>query len=160
VRTGTYKQSEVHKEWFVIDAEHAVVGRLAAEVAKILKGKHKPSYMPYLDCGDNVIIINADKVHFTGLKCDLQNGKMYHYHTGFVGGLKTRSAGDILSGKYPERVLKMAILRMLKKTAQREKLMGNLRLYAGAHHPHAGQNPVVFDFASLNPKNIKRVQKL
>jgi large subunit ribosomal protein L13 len=156
VITGIRKQKEVQKSWLLIDAKDAVLGRLASTIAKILKGKHKPGYVPYLDCGDNVIVINADKVHLTGNKTHPKLGKVYYHHTGYPGGIKEDSAASILSGRYPERVLEMAILRMLKKTPQRNSLMSNLRLYSGEKHPHEGQCPVTYDFASLNAKNLKR----
>lgn len=147
---------EINKSWILIDATGAIVGRLASEVAKILKGKHKPSYTPYLDCGDNVIITNASKVRFSGSKATARLGKMYYRHTGYPGGIKQTTAKEILSGAHPERAIKMAILRMLKKTAQRKSLMGNLRLYAEENHPHEAQNPVVYDFLSRNSKNAAR----
>jgi large subunit ribosomal protein L13 len=156
VITGIRKQSEVQKSWVLFDAKDAVLGRLASTVAKVLKGKHKPEYVPYLDCGDNVIIVNAAKVHLSGKKTDPKIGKVYHRHTGYPGGIKEESASSILSGRYPERVLEMAILRMLKKTPQRKALMSNLRLYAGGDHPHEGQCPILYDFAGANSKNIKR----
>jgi large subunit ribosomal protein L13 len=156
VITGIRKQKEVQKSWLLMDAKDAVLGRLASAIAKILKGKHKPGYVPYLDCGDNVIVINAEKVHLTGKKTDPKLGKVYYRHTGYPGGIKEDSASGILGGRYPERVLEMAILRMLKKTPQRKSLMSNLRLYAGESHPHEGQCPTFYDFANINPKNVKR----
>merc|ERR1712232_232826 len=109
MRTGLHKKHEVKKSWLLINAQDAVVGRLARDIAIILKGKHKPTYVPYLDCGDNVIVINADKVHLSGRKPDKKRGKVYYKHTGFPGGLKTTTANSILSSKHPERVLKMAV---------------------------------------------------
>ncbi len=153
MKTGIAKKGDITKQWRIIDAKGAVVGRLASSIAMILKGKDKPGYVPYLDCGDNVIVVNAAQVKFTGSKLHPRFGKVYYRHTGFVGGIKERTAASMLSGKNPERVLELAILRMLKKTPQRKALMGNLRLYPGEEHPHSGQVPVVYDFAGKNRKN-------
>lgn len=156
MKTGVCRAKDIEKSWILIDAKDAVVGRLASEVAKILKGKHKPTYTPHFDCGDNVIVINADKVHFSGSKATARLGKIYYRHTGYPGGIKQTTAASILSGPHPERVLQMAILRMLKKTPQRKAIMRHLKLYSGEAHPHAAQNPRVYDFAACNSKNIAR----
>lgn len=156
VRTGVCRARDIRKSWILIDARNAIVGRLASEVAKILKGKHKPSYTPYLDCGDNVIIVNADKVRLSGAKADSRFGKVYYRHTGYPGGIKETTAARILSSPHPERVLRLAVLRMLKKTPQRNFLMRHLRLYAGEQHPHSAQSPLIYDFAAKNPKNTAR----
>ena len=150
------KKSDIKKEWLIIDASELVLGRLASEVAKILKGKHKPTYTPHMDCGDNVIIVNASKIHLTGNKAKDKKGKIYYRHTGYPGGIKEDSAQGILKGKYPERVMKMAVSRMVKKTAQGKKLIKNLYVYPHLEHPHQSQQPVEYNFASKNVKNVKR----
>lgn len=140
----------VEKKWILIDAEGLVVGRLASTVANILRGKHKPSFTPHIDCGDNVIIINADKVRFTGNKL---KQKIYYKHTGYAGGLKEITAGKVLEGRFPERVLEKAIERMIPRGPLGRQQMRNLRIFSGAAHPHEAQNPEVLDVASMNRKN-------
>ncbi len=151
---GTYvaKPADVEKKWVVINAEGLVVGRLASIIAMRLKGKHKPTYTPHVDCGDNVIVVNADKVVFTGKKF---NDKEYHHHTGYPGGLKTRTPRMIIEGKFPERVVILAVERMLRRGPLQRKIMGNLKVYKGAEHPHAAQNPVPLDIGKLNRKNVR-----
>ncbi|TDQ66160.1 large subunit ribosomal protein L13 [Maritalea mobilis] len=153
MKTYSAKPSEIEKKWILIDATDVVVGRLAAIVATRLRGKHKPSYTPHMDCGDNVIIINADKVKYTGKKLD---DKIFYWHTGHPGGIKERSMRDLLTGKYPERVLEKAIERMMPRGPLARQQLKNLRVYAGAEHPHEAQSPEVLDAASINAKN-KRV---
>ena len=143
---------EVEKKWLIIDADGLVVGRMASIVANILRGKHKPSFTPHVDCGDNVIVINADKVKFTGRKLDK---KIYYWHTGHPGGVKERTAGKILGGRYPERVLEKAVERMIPRGPLGRRQMKNLKVYAGAEHPHVAQQPVVLDIGALNSKNKK-----
>jgi large subunit ribosomal protein L13 len=150
--TVSAKAADVEKKWVLIDAKGLVVGRLATIVAMRLKGKHKPSYTPHVDCGDNVVIINADKVVFTGRK--LQQ-KAYYHHTGFPGGIKERTAKFILEGRFPERVVEKAVERMLARGPLHRKIMGNLRVYAGPTHPHVAQNPEVLDIAAMNRKNTR-----
>jgi large subunit ribosomal protein L13 len=150
MKTFTLKSAEIDKKWILIDATGLIVGRLASIVAMRLKGKHKPSYTPHLDCGDHVIVINAEKVVFTGRK--LQQ-KVYHHHTGFPGGIKERSARFLLEGKFPERVVEKAVERMLKRGPLGRKAMGNLRVYKGPTHPHEAQQPVTLDVGALNRKN-------
>lgn len=151
--TKFLKTAEVDKKWIVIDAENVVVGRLATFVAMRLRGKHRPDYTPHIDCGDNVIIINADKVKFTGNK---RNAKTYYRHTGHPGGLKETTAAKILDGRFPDRVMRKAVQRMLpKESPLARKQLSNLRVYAGAEHPHEPQSPEVIDFASLSSKNVK-----
>lgn len=152
MKTYSAKPGEVEKKWVLIDADGLVVGRLASLIAMRLKGKHKPTYTPHVDMGDNVIVINADKVVFTGRKYE---DKRYYRHTGFPGGIKERSPRMILEGKFPERVLEKAVERMLNKSKLRNRLMTNLRLYKGGEHPHAAQNPEVLDVKSMNPKNAR-----
>jgi large subunit ribosomal protein L13 len=136
----------------VIDAEGVVLGRLATIVAMRLRGKHKPSFTPHMDMGDNVIVINAEKVQMTGNK---RADKRYYWHTGYPGGIKHRTAGQILEGKHPERVIEKAVERMLPGGPLSRKQMGNLKIYAGAEHPHAAQTPEAVDLAALNPKNTR-----
>jgi len=150
MKTLTLKSAEIDKKWVLIDAAGLVVGRLASIVAMRLKGKHKPSYTPHLDCGDHVIVVNAEKVVFTGRK--LQQ-KVYHHHTGFPGGIKERSARFLLEGKFPERVIEKAVERMLKRGPLGRKAFGNLRVYKGPSHPHEAQQPVVLDVGAMNRKN-------
>jgi large subunit ribosomal protein L13 len=151
-KTTSTKTAEVQKNWVLIDAEGLVVGRLATIIAMRLRGKHKPSYTPHVDDGDNIIVINADKVVLTGRKRDQ---KIYYHHTGFIGGIKERSAKFILEGRFPERIVEKAVERMLPRGPLGRKQLGNLRVYKGAEHPHAAQNPVTLNVASLNSKNVR-----
>ena len=153
MKTYSAKASEIEKKWVVIDAEGLVVGRLASIIAMRLRGKHKPTYTPHMDCGDNVIVINAAKVVLTGQKL---KKKVYYHHTGFPGGIKERSAKFILEGRFPERVVEKAVERMLPRGPLFRQILGNLRVYKGAEHPHAAQSPEALDVAALNSKN-KRV---
>jgi large subunit ribosomal protein L13 len=144
---------EIEKSWILIDAENVVVGRLASFIALRLRGKHRPDYSPHLDLGDNVVVINADRVKLTGQK---RAEKIYHWHTGHPGGIKQRTAAQILDGRFPERVLEKAVERMLpKESPLARKQMTHLRIYAGGEHPHAAQNPQAIDFAKLNAKNAR-----
>lgn len=152
MKTYSAKPSEVEKKWVVIDASGLVVGRLASIIALRLRGKHKPSYTPHIDCGDNVIVVNAEKVKFTGNK--LQD-KVYYHHTGYIGGIKERFAGKILSGRFPERIVEKAVERMIPRTPLGRKQMRNLKVYAGPSHPHEAQQPVPLDVAKMNPKNTQ-----
>lgn len=148
--TASLKPADVTKKWIVIDAENAVVGRLATFIAMRLRGKHRPDYTPHVDCGDFVVVINADKVKFTGRK--LQQ-KTYYWHTGYPGGIKERHVGKILTGKHPERVVEKAVERMLPRGPLGRQQFSNLRVYKGPAHPHVAQQPVALDIGSLNPKN-------
>ena len=150
--TYVAKPATVEKKWILIDAQGLVVGRLASLVAMRLKGKHKAIYTPHVDCGDNVVIINADKVVFTGAKRD---DKVYYRHTGYPGGIKERTPRQILDGKHPERVVEKAVERMLARGPLQRQLMRNLRIYKGTEHPHIAQNPVTLDVAKLNRKNVR-----
>src|SRR5690606_18098611 len=140
----------VEKKWLLIDAEGLVVGRAATIIANLLRGKHKPSFTPHVDCGDNVIVINADKVRFTGNKLA---DKVYYKHTGYAGGIKGITAGKVLEGRFPERVLEKAVERMIPRGPLGRQQMRNLRVFAGAEHPHEAQNPEVLDIAAMNRKN-------
>jgi large subunit ribosomal protein L13 len=151
MKTTSLKPAEVEKKWVVIDAKGLVVGRLASVVAMRLRGKHKAAYTPHVDCGDNVIIVNADKVVFTGRK---REQKVYYHHTGYPGGIKERSAKHILDGRFPERIVEKAVERMLPRGPLFRQILGNLRVYKGAEHPHTAQQPETLDVAALNRKNV------
>ncbi|MBV1916969.1 MAG: 50S ribosomal protein L13 [Sphingomonadaceae bacterium] len=148
--TRSIKPSEVEKKWHLIDAEDLVVGRVAVIIADILRGKHKPSYTPHVDCGDHVVVINADKVRFTGNK---RAKKTYYKHTGYPGGIKSVTAEKVLDGRFPERVLEKAVERMIPRGPLGRDQMRALHLYNGTDHPHAGNQPDVLDVASMNRKN-------
>ena len=151
MKTYSAKPGEVDKKWVVIDAEGLVVGRLASIIATRLRGKHKPAFTPHVDCGDHVVVVNADKVVFTGNK---MTDKKFYWHTGYPGGIKERSMEAILTGKFPTRVVTKAVERMMPKDSPLARSqMTHLRVYAGAEHPHDAQNPEVLDVASMNPKN-------
>lgn len=152
MKTYSAKPAEVEKKWLLVDAEGMVLGRLAATVASILRGKHKPIYTPHIDCGDNVIIINADKVKLTGKK---RTDKVYYRHTGYPGGIKSQTAAEILDGRFPERVIQKAVQRMVPKGPLGRQQLKNLRVYAGAEHPHEAQQPEVLDLKARNEKNAR-----
>ena len=153
MKTFSQKPAEVEKKWILIDAENVVLGRLASIVANRLRGKHKATFTPHVDDGDNVIIINAGKVKLTGKK---YSDKKYYWHTGYPGGIKERTARAILEGKFPERVVEKAIQRMIPEGPLGRRQLKNLRVYAGSEHPHEAQQPEVLDLAAMNAKN-KRV---
>ena len=150
--TYSAKASDIEKKWILIDAKGLVVGRLATIIALRLRGKHKATFTPHMDDGDNIIVINAEKVVLTGRK---REQKVYHYHTGYPGGIKERSAKFILDGRFPERVVEKAVERMLPRGPLGRKQLGNLRVYKGPEHPHEAQNPVLLDVASFNSKNAR-----
>jgi large subunit ribosomal protein L13 len=152
MKTYSAKPAEVDKKWVLIDAKGLIVGRLASVIAMRLRGKHKATFTPHVDCGDNVIVINAEKVVLTGRK---REQKVYHHHTGFPGGIKERSAKFILDGRFPERVVEKAVERMLPRGPLGRQQLGNLRVYKGATHPHEAQQPVALDVAALNRKNAR-----
>ena len=152
--TISTKSEEVEKKWVLIDATGLVAGRLASIIAMRLRGKHKASYTPHMDDGDNVIVINAEKIVLTGKK---REKKVYRHHTGYIGGIKERTARQILEGKFPERIVEKAVERMLPRGPLGRKQLGNLRVYKGAEHPHAAQTPVAVDIASMNSKNTRNV---
>ena len=149
-QTRSIKPAEVEKKWHLIDADGLVVGRLAVIIANHLRGKHKPSYTPHVDCGDHVVVINADKVKFTGNKTQ---DKKYYKHTGYAGGIKETTPAKILEGRFPERVLEKAVERMVPRGPLGRQQMKALHLYAGTEHPHDGQKPAVLDVAARNRKN-------
>jgi large subunit ribosomal protein L13 len=151
--TASLKPADVEKKWIVVDAQDAVVGRLASFIAMRLRGKHRADYTPHVDCGDFVVVVNADKVKFTGRKLEQ---KTYYWHTGHPGGIKERKAGQILAGRFPERVLEKAVERMLpKESPLARKQLTHLRVYNSGEHPHEAQNPEVIDFKALNSKNVR-----
>ena len=148
--TRSIKPAEVEKKWHIIDAEGLVVGRLASIIANILRGKHKPSYTPHVDCGDHVIVLNAGKVKFTGKK---MGDKIYYKHTGYPGGIKETTPEKVLEGRFPERVLEKAVQRMIPRGPLGREQMRSLHLYNGTEHPHDGQKPETLDVGSMNRKN-------
>lgn len=153
MKTYSARPTEVEKKWLLIDAEGMVVGRLAAFIATRLRGKHKPMYTPHIDCGDHVIIINADKVVLTGNKRD---NKKYYWHTGHPGGIKQRTAKDVLEGRFPVRVMQAAVRRMMPGGPLSRAQLSNLKVYAGTDHPHEAQQPELVDVGALNAKNKLR----
>ncbi len=152
MRTYSARPEHIDKKWILLDAEDVVLGRLASYIALKLRGKDKAIFTPHMDTGDNVIVINAAKVRLTGRK--LQD-KTYYRHTGYPGGIRERRAGDVLAGRFPERVIRDAVKRMLPANRLSRQLMRNLRIYAGPEHGHAAQNPVMIDFAARNAKNMR-----
>jgi large subunit ribosomal protein L13 len=150
MKTYSAKPADIRKNWVMIDASGLVVGRLASIVAMRLRGKHKPTFTPHMDDGDNVIIVNAEKIVLTGRK---RENKIYHHHTGYIGGIKERTARSILEGKFPQRIVEKAVERMLPRGPLGRVQLGNLRVYAGPDHPHGAQNPEVLDIGVLNRKN-------
>ncbi len=150
MKTYSAKPADVQKDWFIIDAEGLVLGRLASQVALRLRGKHKPMYTPHIDCGDNIVVINAEKVALTGNK---RTDKTYYWHTGYPGGIKSRTADKILDGKFPERVIIKAVERMISRNPLGRQQMKKLHVYAGPEHPHGAQQPQELDIAAMNAKN-------
>lgn len=151
-KTYSAKASDIEKKWILIDAKGLVVGRLATLIAMRLRGKHKPTFTPHMDDGDNVIVVNAEKVVFTGRK---REDKVYYHYSGYQGGIKERTARFLLDGRFPERVIEKAVERMLPRGPLGRKQLGNLRVYKGPEHPHEAQTPTSFDVASLNSKNAR-----
>ena len=152
LKTYSAKPSEIERKWWLIDAENLVVGRVSSIVANILRGKHKPTFTPHLDCGDHVVIINAEKIKFTGKK---YANKTSYWHTGYPGGIKQRKVREIIEGRFPERVLESSISRMISRGPLQRDIMVKLHIYKGPNHKHQGQNPQVLDIASMNRKNSK-----
>ncbi|MEQ8334330.1 50S ribosomal protein L13 [Nisaea sp.] len=150
MRTYSAKPSEIEKKWWIVDAEGMILGRLASVLANYLRGKHKPTFTPHMDCGDNIVVINAEKVKLTGNK---RTDKTFYWHTGYPGGIKSRTMDKILDGKHPERVLEKAVQRMISRGPLARDQMRNLRIYSGTEHPHEAQQPEVLDVAAMNPKN-------
>jgi large subunit ribosomal protein L13 len=150
--TFSAKPAEIEKKWVLIDAEGLVVGRLASLIAMRLRGKHLAIFTPHVDCGDNIIVINAEKVVFTGNK---RANKSYFWHTGYPGGIKERKARNILEGRFPNRIVEKAVERMLPRGPLGRQQLSNLRVYGGSEHPHTAQQPVTLDVAALNSKNVR-----
>jgi large subunit ribosomal protein L13 len=148
--TSFLKQKDLENRWFLVDAEGVVLGRLAAEIAKILRGKNKASFTPHLSCGDHIVVINADKIKITGKKAEDEE---FFWHTGHPGGIKSITAAKTLAGRFPERVIERAVRRMMPRGPLGREQLSNLRVYAGAEHPHAAQQPVALDLAARNAKN-------
>jgi large subunit ribosomal protein L13 len=153
MKTFSAKPSDLDKRWTLIDADGLVLGRLATIIANHLRGKHKPTYTPHMDCGDFIVVVNAEKIKLTGNK---RQDSIFYWHTGYPGGIKGRSKGQILDGKHPERVIEKAVERMVPRGPLGRLIMSHLRVYAGPAHPHEAQQPETLDVAALNPKN-KRV---
>tara|TARA_Y100000991_G_scaffold200571_1_gene173014 strand:- start:776 stop:1231 length:456 start_codon:yes stop_codon:yes gene_type:complete len=151
MKTFSLKQKEITKNWFLINADGVVLGRLAAHISKILRGKHKPTFTPHLDCGDNVIVINAEKIKLKGKKV---KDKIYYRHTGYPGGIKQETPEEILSGKNPEKVVKLAVKRMLSDNKLARKQLLNLRVFSGETHDLEAQKPEVINFKQINRKNF------
>jgi len=145
-QTSSLRKEDVDKKWILIDADGIVLGRLASKVSMILRGKHKPSFTPHADCGDHVIIINAEKVKFTGKKLD---DKIYYWHTGHPGGIKSRTARQIIEGKFPDRVIRMAVKRMIPKGPLGSVQLSNMKVYAGSNHPHEAQAPELLNISEM-----------
>lgn len=152
LKTYTAKPSEIEKKWWLIDAEDLVVGRLSSIIAKILRGKHKTTFTPNIDCGDYVVVINAEKIKLTGKK---YAEKLYYWHTGYPGGIKDRTARQIMEGKHPERILEYAVSRMMSRGPLQRDLMTKLHIYKGNEHKHQAQNPQRLDVGAMNRKNKK-----
>lgn len=152
MKTYQATPKDIDKKWILIDADGLVLGRLAAIVADRLRGKHKPTYTPHMDCGDNVIVVNAEKVRLTGKKL---TDKRYYRHTGYPGGIKETTPQKVLEGAHPERVVALAVERMVPRGPLGRQQMRNLRVYAGTAHPHEGQQPEALDVAAMNRKNTR-----
>jgi large subunit ribosomal protein L13 len=152
MKTYSARPADIEKKWVVIDAQGVVLGRLASIIAKVLRGKHKATFTPHMDMGDNVIVVNAAQIQMTGNK---RADKVYYRHTGYPGGIKSITAGKMLEGRFPERVVQMAVKRMMPGGPLTRRQLTNLRVYGGAEHPHAAQNPEVLDVAAMNPKNTR-----
>ena len=152
MKTYSAKPSDIEKKWVLIDAENLVVGRLASIIAARLRGKHLPSFTPHMDMGDNIIVINADKVKFTGKKT---SDKVYYRHTGYPGGIKSTTPEKVLEGRFPERVVELAVKRMMPGGPLSRKQLSNLHIYSGSEHPHEAQKPEALDVAAMNSKNVR-----
>ncbi|MFP6747973.1 MAG: 50S ribosomal protein L13 [Alphaproteobacteria bacterium] len=150
MKTYSAKPGDIERKWFVVDAEGVVLGRLASIIAMRLRGKHKPMFTPHMDCGDHIVVINAEKVRLTGNKLA---DKTYYRHTGYPGGIKSITAGKVLGGKHPERVVEKAVQRMIPKGPLGRQVLTKLKVYAGAEHPHEAQQPEILDVAAMNDKN-------
>jgi large subunit ribosomal protein L13 len=150
MKTYSAKPAEIERGWFLVDADGLVLGRLAALLANRLRGKHKPMFTPHMDCGDHVVVVNAEKVVLTGKK---RTQKVYYRHTGYPGGIKEARADKVLDGRFPERVIEAAVKRMVPSGPLGRDVMRKLHIYKGSGHPHQAQQPVPFDVAAMNRKN-------
>ena len=155
MKTFSATPSDIEHKWVLVDAEDVVLGRLAAIVANRLRGKHKPSFTPHMDCGDHIVVVNAEKVKLTGRK---RADKKFHWHTGYPGGIKERTMGQLLDGPHPERVVTRAVERMMSRGPLRAQVMRKLHVYAGPDHPHQAQQPEALAVAELNPKNKRNAR--
>lgn len=153
MRTFSLKAGDIKKDWLLIDAEDMVLGRLSAVIASYLRGKHKPTFTPHMDCGDNVVVVNAEKIALTGKKYD---NDVFYWHTGYPGGIKQRTMRERLEGRHPERVIQKAVERMLPKGPLGRKMLSHLRVYKGSEHPHTAQQVKKIDLAGMNRKNHRR----
>ena len=151
MKTYTATPADIEKKWILIDADGIVLGRLASIIDMRLRGKHKASFTPHMDCGDNVIVVNAEKIQMTGKKRE----ENFYWHTGHPGGIKSRTKQQILDGAHPERVITQAVKRMLPGNKLSRQIMTNLRVYAGSEHPHEAQDPSILDVKSMNSKNTR-----
>ena len=151
MKTYTATPADIEKKWILIDADGIVLGRLASIIAMRLRGKHKASFTPHMDCGDNVIVVNAEKIQMTGKKRE----ENFYWHTGHPGGIKSRTKQQILDGAHPERVITQAVKRILPGNKLSRQIMTNLRVYAGSEHPHEAQDPSFLDVKSMNSKNTR-----
>ncbi len=154
MKTFSIKAGDIQKKWHLINAEGLVLGRLASILANLVRGKHKPEYTPNMDCGDQVVVINAEQIALTGAKLD---HKKFHWHTGYPGGIKERTMKEILESKYPERVILKAVERMIPKGPLGRRQLKNLYVYAGPTHPHEAQQPELLNIADRNPKNKRSI---
>ena len=150
MQTFSLKQKNITKKWYLINAEGLVLGRLASKISSLLRGKHKTIFTPHLDCGDNVIVINAKKVKLTGSK---EKKKIYYKHTGYPGGLKEKTFSDIINGKNPNFIIRKAVERMMSSNALSKKQLGNLKIFSNDKHTLEAQKPETLDFSSQNRKN-------
>ena len=150
-KTITPSLETIERNWFLVDAKDKTLGRLATEIATVLRGKNKPTFTPHLDTGDFVIVVNAEKIQMTGKKRE----ENFYWHTGYPGGIKSRTKQEILDGAHPERVITQAVKRMLPSNKLSRQIMTNLRVYAATDHPHEAQEPSVLDVKSMNSKNTR-----
>ncbi len=152
MKTYSAKPGDVDRKWYLIDAEGLVLGRMASQISMLLRGKHKPMYTPHIDCGDHIVVINADKIQLTGRK---RSDKVYYRHTGYPGGIKSTTPEQLAARGQHERVVEKAVERMMPKGPLGRKMLTKLKVYSGTDHPHEAQLPETFDFAAMNPKNTR-----
>ncbi len=152
MKTYAARAADIERQWYLVDARDLVLGRMAVEIADLLRGKHKPAFTPHVDCGDFVVVVNAEKVHLTGNK---RRDESFHWHTGWPGGIRGQTLGQRLDGKHPERVVVKAVERMITRNPLGRRVMTKLKVYAGPDHPHAAQQPQPLDLGARNRKNRK-----